>query len=449
MTFILALLACTAGSGGEIQVGALSADVSLSDVIPTVPTVAWSRDQVERAWIEWGPDQDYGTRVAVDLSTAPRFETPLLGMQPDSDLHLRVVAETPDGVLATEDIALTTGSRSSGLPASTVDIADPEQVAPGYIVGTLVLSPASAVIIDKEGEIVWWYQPAGAEMLGRAALSRDGRSMLMASINLQADEPGELIIVSLDGASEERVSLPGMHHDFVELPDGTIAYIAFDIIEIDGRPHNGDRLMERAPDGTVTEIFSVWDHYELPPDEADDGVGGISWPHANAIDYLPADDDYLVSMLKMEGIARIDRASGQPEWVLGGAESTFTTAEGDVDFFGGQHQFDLLEDSILVFVNGGTGLSSTAPSRVVEVVLDPDRDLAETVWSYRPTPTLTSPILGDVSRLDSGNTLATFSYNGQIHELAPDDQVVWSLAMSIGGAVGFSTHVEALQDDGR
>jgi hypothetical protein len=49
-----------------------------------------------------------------------------------------------------------------------------------------------------------------------------------------------------------------------------------------------------------------------------------------------------------------------------------------------------------------------------------------------------------VHRFDGGDTLVTFSYSGQIHEVTPEAEVVWKLSSSVGGTFGYVTPAEDL-----
>ena len=47
--------------------------------------------------------------------------------------------------------------------------------------------------------------------------------------------------------------------------------------------------------------------------------------------------------------------------------------------------------------------------------------------------------MGDVRRMMNGNTLVTFSANGQIHEVSPDGAVIKEIAWQLGSIIGYST----------
>jgi outer membrane protein assembly factor BamB len=68
----------------------------------------------------------------------------------------------------------------------------------------------------------------------------------------------------------------------------------------------------------------------------------------------------------------------------------------------------------------------------------------EQVWSYRADPDLYSFSLGDVHRIENGNTLVTFSNQGQIDEVNADGELIWQLNLSVGGALGYLTYLDAL-----
>jgi hypothetical protein len=56
-------------------------------------------------------------------------------------------------------------------------------------------------------------------------------------------------------------------------------------------------------------------------------------------------------------------------------------------------------------------------------------------WSYMASQG--SPVLGDVQRLPNGNTLATYSTQGVIHEVNPAGELVQSMTTSSLGYADF------------
>jgi len=419
--------------------------LSVSEVVPTVVTAHWDVELEDwsAAWLEYGSDESYGERAAAATEGSGPYRDLLLGLLPESDYHVRLVVERGGERYESDDQVVTTGAKPAELPSYTVQAESSADTWQGYLATSIIATPPTAVILDDAGEYVWWYQPAEElSMMGRAALSRDGKAILYSDINLNGNDDNRLYRVSLDGSELESWELPGFHHDFVELPDGTVAYLAMDPRTIDGAEVPGDRLMELAPDGSISEIYNIWDDFEY--EGSNKSLTGTWWPHANAIDHLPEEDAYLVSFLTLDGIFKIHRASGQVSWILGGEHSDFTLPNGGSSLFDHQHQMHWLGDSILVFVNGEL---PDGTSHALEYALDEQTGTAEETWSYWPDTELNSIILGDVHRLDTGNTLVSFSYSGQIHEVNPQGELQWKLAGMMGAAMGYVTWMDSLYVD--
>lgn len=417
--------------------------LSTSALIPTVVVVDWALDleEMKSARIEYGPDTAYGHTLSSRIEAGPPYRDLLLGTPADSELHLRVIAEGPLGEYASEDQVVSTGSLPASLPNLSVEHGVTHWE--GFLLTSLLASSAGPVILDDQGNYVWWY-PIDKEKTwegtvpGRSQIARDGRSLYFSYNNVSGGKDNAIFEVSLDGAAIERIDAPYAHHDFLELPDGGLAWIAYDPREVKGEEILGDRLMERSPEGVTREVFSIWDHYEYTPG---DTPRGAAWPHANALDYIPEQDIYILGFLALGAIMGVDRSSGEILWTLGGPESDWTL-DGKTELFEAQHQFQLLDDSMLVFVNGA--VKPGARSRAEEFTLPLGSTALERRWSYWPDPTLNCTWLGDVHRFDTGSTLVTFSAAGQIHEVSPEGELLWKLSAEIGGALSYSSYLPDL-----
>jgi hypothetical protein len=72
----------------------------------------------------------------------------------------------------------------------------------------------------------------------------------------------------------------------------------------------------------------------------------------------------------------------------------------------------------------------------VEYALDTQNLTATLVWEYRHTPAIYTAIMGYVQRLQSGNTIVSFSQSGIINEVSPAGTRRWEGALKINGAAG-------------
>jgi hypothetical protein len=285
-------------------------------------------------------------------------------------------------------------------------------------------------IIDAEGQFVWFYPDHRGLDVYRARLSRDGRSMLYNAASVSGDPADDsvLVRVSLDGTEETTIAVPLLAHDFVELPDGTITAMVVEYRDgADGEPIRGDSLVEVAPDGTQTVVWDSWACFDPETDIGSDS--DLGWTFANALDYDADADAYFLSLRNFSTIVEIDRATGTCPWSIGSTAATVTPTG---DIFLHEHQFEFVDaDTLVVFDNAGAG----SMSRVVEYALG--ATTAESVWSYTSDPPIFTFVLGDVDRLEGGDTMVDWAVGGQIDRVAPDGTVSWRVNSPLGYAFGF------------
>jgi len=437
----LVLLAGCADPTGEIVVEAV-----VSEQIPTVLTVHGlvDLDDVDATYVELRAGGDW-QRTPLTLDGDRGFEQILLGQKPDTEYEIRATAETGGTTVTSEISTVVTGPVPSYLPYLETTAHDAAIDPGGFIVTSVISFPSAAVILDADGEYVWWYRAENEEVpITRARLSQDGRWMLILvsellltqDAGMMEDQP--FLRVRLDGSEVVTTGVPGAHHDFVEHADGTVAFIAHDVREIDYENIRGDRILELSPDGAIEEVWSVWDHMEYHQGQNQDP--GTGWTHANALDYDDDDDDYYLSLRNYSCIHKIDGGSGEVLWTLGSPESDYRLADGGTHFFEHQHQFEILDGSILVMDNG----TSEDGSRAVEFSLDLGLAEALPVWTYVADPPVVTFALGDVQRLPAGETMVTWSTAGQIDLISADDQLIRQVNVGIGGTFGYAYWRETL-----
>ncbi len=434
-----------AGCGSpDLQVAATAA---VSPAIPTVATVQWPvvHADADNVFVEFGEDTSYGRRVQAEVDETGTARAVILGLKPGQAYTYRAVEVKGEETFEGQAEKLATGMLAVSMPSVTVTVDQPGRDR-GYLVTSLLAQPSAAVIFDADGDCVWAHRPdVDWERLyiPRVRLSRVGEWVLYhAATTLGAEEEGVevqrwIVRVSLDGTSQEVVSIPTAHHDFIELGDGTIATIAKDRKTVGDEVVEGDRILEVGWDGSERQIWSTWDHFHYDP-EGDYGEPGSGWTHANALQYAMREDAYYLSLRNLDTIVKIDRATGEVRWTLGGEGSTFAVPDPP---FQRQHQFRVIDDHILVFDNG---TPEKMDSRVIEYALDESAGTAQNVWEHHNDPPLMSIGMGDVERLPDGNTLITWSGPGQIDEVAPDSRVLWRLQVEMGSGVGYTVWRRAL-----
>jgi outer membrane protein assembly factor BamB len=205
-------------------------------------------------------------------------------------------------------------------------------------------------------------------------------------------------------------------HDCQWLPDGHVLLMAYDTQRVDmsaivpgGDPNAyviGLVLQEIDEAKNVVFQWRSWDHFAIT--DAAPGISltavTIDYVHGNAIE-LDHDGNLLLSARNMSEITKIDRQTGEIIWRLGlhAANNQFTFVN-DTRGFSFQHDIRRLPNGhITLFDNGNT--LTPLYSRAVEYELDEVNKVATQVWEYRTTPDVYAGFMGNVQRLESGNTM--------------------------------------------
>jgi len=417
-------------------------EVEVSEVIPTVATVRWSTDDPSTTELScWA--EDTAAVYATESDAATAHEVVMRGFRSDTEYACSlsgVGGEWMDSAfLVTSSFTVQTGPTPTSLPDLSVQVFDATQQPGGYLLTSMLTAPLAVVVVDTEGRYLWWHLDERSQTaIGRVVVAADGSGILydaFPTYGSQPDDPvHEIVWVSWDGTETEVYEIPGAHHDFAQLPDGTLATLAEDRRDVEGEEIIGDKITERAPDGTLTDIWSAWD--DIPYDPAA-VPPGADWTHCGAIDYEPDEDAYYLSSHNLHALWKVDRASGELVWTFGGELSDFTLDSGEFPHH--QHQFDVLDGGLLVFDNNEPVALN---SRVVEYAFD--GFTASEVWQFHADPPIYNFAMGDVMRSDAGLTHVTWSTAGQVDVVDPDAVPTWRLNTELGSGISYVTWVDSL-----
>lgn len=452
LSLLFGLGACDPDEGDDDssadQTLELTVETALSELVPSVILVSWSLDVdgVEEAFVEYGYDAELGRRADAEHDGQGGYRAALLGLRPDTEVHLRA-GVVVDGETTTGDLlSATTGSPPPGMPEVTIEGPETERMPEGFLVTSLLGNPPTAVVLDTEGNFVWWYRAEEETyVITRAHFGKDGKSIVYLGAHPSGE--GEAIMmeqsvvrVALDGSEVSEITVLGAQRDFHEHEDGTVAMLVFDVREVEGEDVVGDRILEVHPDGSESEIWNVWDQVTYDP------MYARSYCHANALDYDAEQDTYFLSCHRLDSIFKIDRSTGETLWRFGGdiwyAETgDFTDGDGETHLLRQQHQFQILDDGILVFNNQTIGENY---SNVLEYGLDWEDQSAELRWEYVTDPAQFCYVLGDVDRFPGGETLVTWSTAGRMEFVSGDGDMLWRLKLGLGAGFGYTTYRETL-----
>ncbi len=166
---------------------------------------------------------------------------------------------------------------------------------------------------------------------------------------------------------------------------------------------------------------------------------GAAACHCNAIHYDRNDDTIVFSDLDSSSIVKVTRDTKKVVWLMSSQNTAKATITG-LDWKN-QHGFHIVEPSRLLFFNNNTGPNSVAIE--AELMLSGGRGTARQVWSYPSN--LTVQILGDVQRLENGNTLITYSTAGEIREVNSSGALLQTIkSVGSGNLFGFAEKRKSL-----
>lgn len=185
-------------------------------------------------------------------------------------------------------------------------------------------------------------------------------------------------------------------------------------------------IEERTFSGNTLFLWRSIDH--IPVTDASETIdltaSAIDYIHVNSI-ALASDGNLLISCRHLSEVIKIDRATGEIMWRLGGSDSknnqfTFLndTTDGYVGFSYQHSAAETADGTLLLFDNGNT--KPTAESRAVEYELDETAKTATRVWQFKPSPAMFANNMGNVQELENGNVLIGYgsgSTNVVAHEV--------------------------------
>ena len=374
--------------------------ISKGDAIPNVCIVEWcsSVAQPETAYIEYGRDTSYGMVAPVDLD-AQNYRTVLLGMHREKTYHLRVVVEYGGDTFRSADRTFLAGPVLP-IPATRFEVLQPDKTAGGFVVLArhashgFVQNPM-ALIFDSEGELIWGRQASLMDSTA-ARMSSDGNTMAVISANNRG-VLGEIEFFAMDGSSSRTLSLDGAAHDLTPTMDNGFAYLAY-------APTAEDLSTECAKVMKVDDLGEI----RLIFDTAD--VWGDNC-HGTSLRYSAVRELFTVLDYEHQEIVAFDEF-GSVAWV--------TQNDGLWEF---AHGHQLLENSLLVFENGGDDPLTAVQSSVREFAFTDTSGGLELVWEYTAEK-MGSHTFGDVQRLPNGNTLVAYSAEAIILEVDADGELV-------------------------
>ena len=236
--------------------------------------------------------------------------------------------------------------------------------------------------------------------------------------------------VDWDGETVMRIVNPALHHDFERLDNGhTLALEWVEISEeveaqIVGGGHQpeqpmpphmiGDDIVEFDADGAEVSRIHLWELLDPARTPICPLENRWEWTHTNSI-AVDGDGRIVFSSRNVSTVGLIERE--------GNGTASVVWQYGPPELAHQHHATVSANGRVLVYDNGMHRLQDLAYSRIVEV--DPSDDRLRVLYQGEPREQFFSAHISGVTRLGSGNLLATEGASGRVFEVNRQGQVVW------------------------
>jgi hypothetical protein len=312
-----------------------------------------------------------------------------------------------------------------------------------------VVSGNYVVIFDDHGVPLWWFKaaepPFDAKVLADGSVAWEQGSVPLGTAEIRA----------IDGTLLRKPQMVGAvldPHEIQQLPNGDLMLLSYPVREhVDLTAHGGgaddnvfDALIQEIdPQGNVVWSWNSKDHiglaetgrwYENVQSFGPDGVRDIV--HINTIE--PDGDGFLISLRHTDAVYRIDKATGDVDWKLGGTTTPQSLTVLDDPYasypFGGQHDVRRLPDGTITVHDNDTGFGSRVP-RAVRYEID-EADMTATLVEEVTDPEVTSSFCcGSSRRSADGSWLMSWGGRSLVTEFdAAGDR---TFKLSFGSAISY------------
>jgi hypothetical protein len=434
---LLVLVGCDReGDSGLPAVQALSVDVGAS--MPTVLVATWLQGAPGPVRVAYSVDDgEWRSTPPRVASVGPQREL-LLGLPADHDVEVQVLVGADEVVAAATTGR--TGSLDSSFPLPSLITYDPDRASPeGFVLGSLNREDGGWIngtyyvfILDRRGRVVWLRETPDGHWSLYPRPSRDGTHLILDESTYWSDardaSGGLLHRTTIDGASYASVEVPGLHHAWDELPDGTIVWGSVQAM-------GAERIDARRPDGPIETLWRSDEYFA--------SLGLITYAESNSVQYDEVSDSILISFYTNNTVVEVDATTGEGRRMFGALAGSYAFVPPEAQFVW-QHAANFTPDgTLLVSAHPPDGVEE---QRAWEYRVNDGDGALELVWAYGEGTGLFARTAGEAFRLPNGNTLINYGASAQIREVTAGGDVVWDVDWDGERLIGHTTLLGDLYD---
>ncbi len=429
----------------------LDLEVETFPDVGTFVQVSWQTSQPGYSWVEYGLDGALDRSSPTSSRADTRHSVTLYGIPALSDVHIEAFTDLGGRILS-GSANIATGNSPSFVPGIEISTYDPDQVYPHpYLLASLQGVTNMLLGMSREGELLW-YRLLDTDQISYDIEPAQVGAGVMFNVASWPVNTGTSWIMqeNLLGTEHLEVTFSGAHHDFDQLPDGSLAVLQAlfgdwrDPATGVDEPVVGDGILEVGAAGVSDQVFDIFDWLEPSPNEYWDQSfyeNAADWSHANSLNYYPETDTYLMSFAHLDTVAEIERSTGEVLRSFGSVGDYGFAADSVPIRY--QHSAQWTDSGTLIMTVHYDDESSTM---AVEYQVDDQARTLTEIWSHGYGEGIVALAEGQVIRLPNGNTLVNFGYAGRLREVTPAGEVVWEAVTDVGSWFGNIMFVDSFYD---
>jgi len=312
------------------------------------------------------------------------------------------------------------------IPSYQVTLGDISQTSGYYFIHAFKNSGATpsgfhSMILDKSGNLVYYKKFNFTE--SDFKLLTDGRMSYAYSPGIPAQAKFHIMDSTFNVV--DSVQCQGIltdNHDLQLLPNGHYLMMGYEFRIMDlssyhwfngnGTPGSTTASVKcgiiQELDQNKNLVFSWYaaDHYQFGDVQEKwlSGPNNVDWTHFNSL-AMDSDGNILVSLRHFSEVTKINRTNGSIIWRMGGKQNQFTFINDPYNGFDGQHDARRIANGNVTLYDDGYNTIPFHPARGVEYSLNESTLTAQLVWSKIYSSNSFAVFLGNVQRLDNGNTV--------------------------------------------
>jgi outer membrane protein assembly factor BamB len=338
-----------------------------------------------------------------------------------------------------------------GLQPPTVKASGDPDSRSGYIFVAPRLSyqrklniQSGPMILNSQGQLVWFRNIPGGLAMNLEAQTYDGRPVLSwwqgtpnwsMSEDVIADNSYRTLAVLHAGNGFATDS-----HELQITPRGTAIIDATAVARANLTAFGGsatglvqDDIVQEL-DIKTGQVLWEWHSYGHVPLSASytrpQGKDAYDYFHLNSVQQLP-DGNFLVSARHTWAIYEIDRATGKIIWTLGGKDSDFRLGPG-ADF-SWQHDGQLTGNTLSLFDDASDGPEQEENQSSAKVLrLNLSTMTATLLHRYTHSPPLLAVSQGNTQRLPNGDLFVGWGADPEFSEYTPNGKQIFNASFVLG-----------------